>query len=83
MALLCAVDLDSLTLKKAQSGNYISWRLEPAVQELNRGFLDPLINFREEPRRSIVRFDYGRRWAQVNMIGVPSLTLPPKNVLHS
>ena len=71
MALLCAVDPESLTLKKAQSVNYISWRLELAVKELNRGVLAPLINFPEEPRRSIVRFDYVRRWAQVNMIGVP------------
>lgn len=71
IALLCAVDPDSLTLKKARSVNYIIWRLELAVAELNHGLLDPLIRFPEEPRRSIVRFDYVRRWAQINMIGIP------------
>lgn len=71
IALLCAVDPDSLTLKRARSVNYIIWRLELAVAELNHGFLDPLIRFPEEPRRSIVRFDYVRRWAQINMIGIP------------
>lgn len=72
IALLCAVDPDSLTLKKARSVNYIEWRLELAVKELNRGFLEPIINFPEEPRRSIVRFDYVGRWARINVIGVPS-----------
>lgn len=71
MALLCGVDPDSLTLKKVRSINYIEWRLELAVNKLALGALEPLINFPEEPRRSIVRFDYVRRWAQVNMIGVP------------
>lgn len=59
-------------LKKARSVNYIEWRLELAVKELNRGFLEPIINFPEEPRRSIVRFDYVGRWARINVIGVPS-----------
>jgi len=72
IALLCGVDPDSLTLKKARSVNYIEWRLELAVKELNRGFLEPIINFPEEPRRSIVRFDYVSRWARNNVIGVPS-----------
>lgn len=71
VALLCAVDPDSLTLKKARSVNYIIWRLELAVAELNHGLLDPLIRFPEEPGRSIVRFDNVRRWAQINLIGIP------------
>ena len=71
IALLCAVDPAPLTLRKAQSVNYISWRLELAVNELSHGILNPLVKFPEEPRRSIVRFDDVRRWAQFNLIGVP------------
>jgi hypothetical protein len=47
-------------------------RLDLAVNELSQPVPEPLISFPEEPRRSIVRFDYVRRWAQINLIGVPN-----------
>ena len=55
-AMLCAIYPESFTQKKARSFNYIEWRLDLAVEELDRGFLEPLIKFPEEPMRSIVRF---------------------------
>lgn len=71
IALLSFADPEGWSAKQMRSVNYCIWRLDLAIAEINHGSLRPIIVASENLERSIVRFDYVRQWAVLNMIPIP------------
>ncbi len=71
IALLCFIDPEAWTLERMRRVSACRFRLELALDQETDAFLDPLVVDPKEKARSIVRFDYVRRWAGIYLLPIP------------